>query len=205
MLDLEPLGFLWNYQLTTLQLVLTFDEDMNTSETPPASAFEILVDAVPKVPSSVQWLTNRAFQLNYVQGALNPVAVSCSMDEAQATFRNLTNELVVPFDIAGTEQTISAVWLDDDPGVTVTLTVTPDFDESQDISTADWSISWSAFGSEPDTAGWSDVDIAELILDSAGPPVGIVNAELSAINDAWKTEAGLLMVPFLESNIPEDT
>lgn len=178
---------------------------MDVAQTPDPSVFEILVDAVPKTPSSVQWLSNRAFQLNYIQGALGPSVVRCSLDEDQTDFQSALFIHVEPFDIEGVEQTTDALWINDDPNVEVQVLFTPNLSDGDDIEGTNVEVSWGVQTHNPNEALIQNNNEAIMLFNGVGVPTGNVNIAIVSVDSNWKTVTGMFLIPFLDSNIEEDT
>lgn len=203
--DLQPLGFLWNYQGSDLQLCLTFVEDMDTGVAPDPSDFDIQVDTVSKIPDSVQWLNGRVFQLNYSQVALNPVSVRLVFPVECVCFQSVEFENVQPFDQLGTEQTATAKYITSPPNVSVDITINFNMIAVPGADSFMWSIRWLLFDYQPTTATVQSNGFIALTRGGVGAVTPPLDVEFNYANSHYKHSDGRWLCPFLLENVPLDT
>lgn len=94
-----PSASIWAYADPLLTITLTFPENMDLGDEPPATDFVLTVDDVVKTVLDKQYTDATHFELTYSEGTLGPSVVEVRYSRKSALFQSALEELVTPFDM----------------------------------------------------------------------------------------------------------
>lgn len=197
-----PLGFVWNYIDPLFEVFSTFSADMDTSVIPPASAFTLVVDGVPKTPDAVSWLSARCMRVEYSEAALNPAVLSFQFPVLHDDLKYATGLQKGTWDIVGIEQTYDPEYTTDVLTLEVFIGVAPAFNDAVDPTPGNFELEDNNSAKVPDTVifdGPTDIELVKAWGIGIVPPI---RAAYESFDIRMVTATGLF-TPFWDlSNIP---
>lgn len=203
--DKPPLGALFTYNDPDLEVLITFNEDMDTSQTPAAALFGISVQGVNKTPDGVAWRLPRALQLSYSEIGLGVASVIANFPQHDTSFRFATGEMQGSFTVDAAQQLFSGVYEFDVPDFTIVLTCNLSLDQTLGNSPDGYRVEFDSDNVDLDDA-WIDTEFTiKVTATIGGDPDEPVDMWFAGPRSKMRDLLGRYLLSFSLADLEEDT